>query len=116
MRKFRLPVSGILIGLLNGLFGAGGGIIAVTAFQKMGMSDKSSHATAVAVMLFLSAVSGFLYWYHGQVSLQDILPYLPGGIAGALFGGWLLPKIPDFWLKKISSLFVLYAAVRLFFK
>ena len=39
MRKFRLPVSGILIGLLNGLFGAGGGIIAVTAFQKMGMSD-----------------------------------------------------------------------------
>ncbi len=116
MKKIQLSASGILIGLLNGLFGAGGGIVAVAAFQKMGMSDKESHATAVAVMLFLSAVSGFLYLYRGQVSLRDVLPYLPGGVAGALFGGWLLPKIPDFWLRKIFSLFILYAAVRLFLR
>ena len=109
-------LSGALTGIINGLFGAGGGIVAVTAFQKMGMPDKSAHATAVAVMIFLSAVSGFLYWYKGYVSLADVLPYLPGGIAGAIVGGWLLPKIPDFWLKKIFSLFILYAAVRLFCK
>ena len=64
MKKMRTYGTGILIGLLNGLFGAGGGIVAVTAFEKMGMPDKSSHATAVAVMIFLSAVSGFLYWYN----------------------------------------------------
>ena len=108
MKKMRTYGTGILIGLLNGLFGAGGGIVAVT--------DKSSHATAVAVMIFLSAVSGFLYWYNGYVSFADVLPYLPGGIAGSVFGGWLLPKIPDFWLKKVFSLFILYAAVRLFLK
>ena len=68
MKKMRTYGTGILIGLLNGLFGAGGGIVAVTAFEKMGMPDKSSHATAVAVMIFLSAVSGFLYWYNGHVS------------------------------------------------
>lgn len=59
MKKMRTYGTGILIGLLNGLFGAGGGIVAVTAFEKMGMPDKSSHATAVAVMIFLSAVSDF---------------------------------------------------------
>ena len=96
MKKMRTYGTGILIGLLNGLFGAGGGIVAVTAFEKMGMPDKSSHATAVAVMIFLSAVSGFLYWYNGHVSFADVLPYLPGGIAGSVFGGWLLPKIPEF--------------------
>ena len=116
MKNIKMPVAGLFIGLLNGLFGAGGGIVAVTAFQKMGMPDKSAHATAVAVMIFLSAVSGFLYWYNGYVSLADVLPYLPGGIAGAIVGGWLLPKIPDFWLKKIFSIFILYAAVRLFCK
>lgn len=78
MKKMRTYGTGILIGLLNGLFGAGGGIVAVTAFEKMGMPDKSSHATAVAVMIFLSAVSGFLYWYNGHVSFADVLPYLPG--------------------------------------
>ena len=52
MKKMRTYGTGILIGLLNGLFGAGGGIVAVTAFEKMGMPDKSSHATAVAVMIF----------------------------------------------------------------
>ena len=116
MKKMRTYGTGILIGLLNGLFGAGGGIVAVTAFEKMGMPDKSSHATAVAVMIFLSAVSGFLYWYNGHVSFADVLPYLPGGIVGSVFGGWLLSKIPDFWLKKVFSLFILYAAVRLFLK
>ena len=116
LKKMRMPTVGFLIGLLNGLFGAGGGIVAVAAFQKIGMTNKQSHATAVAVMIFLSAVSGFLYWYHGYVSVSDVLPYLPGGIAGGIFGGWLLPKIPDFWLKKIFSLFSLYAAIRLFFK
>ncbi|MDD3193261.1 MAG: sulfite exporter TauE/SafE family protein [Oscillospiraceae bacterium] len=116
MQYFQMAGTGILIGLLNGLFGAGGGIVAVTAFQKMGMPDKVSHATAIAVMMFLSAVSGFLYWYRGFVSVSDVIPFLPGGVAGAAFGGWLLPKIPDFWLKKIFSLFILYAAVRLFLK
>ncbi len=51
--------TGILIGLLNGLFGAGGGIVAVTAFEKMGMPDKSSHATAVAVMIFCQQSADF---------------------------------------------------------
>ncbi len=108
--------AGILIGLLNGLFGAGGGIAAVALFEKNGFSRKSAHATAVSIMLFLSAVSGFLYWQRGYVSLSDVLPFLPGGVLGAALGGWLLPKIPDTWLKKIFSLFILYAAVRLFFR
>ncbi len=95
-----MPVAGLFIGLLNGLFGAGGGIVAVTAFQKMGMPDKSAHATAVAVMIFLSAVSGFLYWYNGYVSLADVLPYLPGGIAGAIVGGWLLAENTGFLAEK----------------
>ena len=84
MKKQTTAFYGFLIGLLNGLFGAGGGIVAVKALEKEGLTDKSAHAT--------------------------------GGIAGAVFGGWLLPKIPDFWLRKIFSLFILYAAVRLFFR
>lgn len=109
-------VSGIVIGALNGLFGAGGGIVAVSVLQKDGLDEKSSHATAIPVMMFLSAVSGVLYWYGGHVTFSDVWPYLPGGILGAVLGGWILPRIPDYWLKKIFAVFILYAAVRLFLK
>lgn len=116
MKKCTTAFYGFLIGLLNGLFGAGGGIVAVKALEKEGLTDKSAHATAVLIMVMLSAVSGLFYLQAGYVSFADLLPFLPGGIAGAVFGGWLMPKIPDFWLRKIFSLFILYAAVRLFFR
>ncbi|MBQ1237527.1 MAG: sulfite exporter TauE/SafE family protein [Oscillospiraceae bacterium] len=116
MDKIKTALTGFLIGLLNGLFGAGGGIVAVKALQKEGLSAPSSHATAVAVMAMLSAVSAFFYLQSGTVSFPDLLPFLPGGIAGALLGGWILPKIPDRWLRRIFSLFILYASFRLFFR
>ena len=93
--------------------GIGGGavlLLFLTVFSDIPL------ATAQGINLLFFLPIGALYWYNGHVSFADVLPYLPGGIAGSVFGGWLLPKIPDFWLKKVFSLFILYAAVRLFLK
>ena len=42
---------GVTSGVLNGLFGAGGGCVVVPAMEKfLDMDEKKSHATAIAVI------------------------------------------------------------------
>ena len=56
---------GFLIGIINGLLGAGGGMIAVPALKKLGMEQKDAHRNAVAVILPLSVLSAVLYILRG---------------------------------------------------
>ena len=51
-----LICSGAFIGLLNGFFGGGGGMVCVPILEKvLNLSSKESHATAISV-IFLPAV------------------------------------------------------------
>ena len=113
MGFFLHALAGASIGLLNGLFGAGGGIVAVAFLSKLDGNVKSAHATAILITLFLSAASVWLYLRGGSVALADALPYLPGGVIGAVLGALFLRKIPVFWLRKVFAAFILYSAARL---
>ncbi|MDR1563632.1 MAG: sulfite exporter TauE/SafE family protein [Oscillospiraceae bacterium] len=115
--KLKKILSALGVGLINGLLGAGGGMIAVPALEKNGLEPNKAHASSIAVILPISVLSAGLYLWRGQVELADSLSYIPGGIIGALLGGWLLPKIPAEILKRIFGVFALWAGVRiLFFK
>lgn len=107
--------TGAFAGLLNGLFGAGGGMVVVPMLQKSGLTVQESHATSIAIILPLSILSSLLYLSMGRVGLRDALPYLPLGLVGAAVGGWLLPRVKAVWLHKLFGILVLYSAFRLFF-
>lgn len=107
--------SGVAVGLLNGLFGAGGGMVAVPLLRKNGLSDQESHATSISVILPLSILSAFLYLKSGHTELTKVLTFIPGGILGAIVGAVSLKKIPPKWLRKVFALFMIYAAVRMLF-
>lgn len=62
MRKLYFCILGIITGITNGLFGSGGGIIAVPMLKKSGMSTKESHATSLALTLPLSITSCFFLY------------------------------------------------------
>jgi len=111
--KLKSMATGILVGILNGLFGAGGGMVAVPLLRNNGLEDRQAHATSIAVILPLSLVSVFLYLQSGHMQLDDIFPFLPGGILGAAAGGLLLNKIPVKWLRRIFGILIIYAAIRL---
>lgn len=115
-KNIKVVVSGLLIGVVNGLFGAGGGIVAVPILSKMGLEKKESHANAVAVILPISVLSAVLYFMKGYVAIPDALPYIPTGIIGALLGTYSLRKISPLWLKRIFGVFIIYAGVRLLMK
>ena len=116
-KKTLLPAAaGICIGFINGLLGAGGGIIAVPVLHRMGLERKQAHANAVAVMLPVSIMSAVLYLINGYVTVSDALPYIPGGIAGAVAGTYIMKKISPLWLKRIFGGFMVYAGIRLLLK
>ena len=50
----RAALTGGLCGVLNGLFGAGGGIAAVPLLKAGGLEQKKAHATSLAVILPLA--------------------------------------------------------------
>lgn len=114
--KLSTALSGFAIGIVNGLLGAGGGMIAVPLLKKIGLEQKSAHANAIAVILPISILSAFLYLYKDYVNLSDAIPFIPTGILGALLGTYFLRKISPLWLKRIFGAFMIYAGVRLLIK
>ncbi len=108
--------SGLLIGGINGLLGAGGGMIAVPMLKKAGLEQKEAHANAVAVILPITVLSAVLYIIKGYVGIPDALPYVPTGIIGSVLGTMILKKISPVWLKRIFGAFMVYAGVRLLLK
>lgn len=114
--KILYSLLGVLIGTVNGLLGAGGGMIAVPLLKKIGLNQADAQANAIAVIWPISVVSTMLYLISGKTQISDVLIFLPGGIAGALLGTFLLSKIPAPWLKKIFGAFMIWAGVRVWLK
>lgn len=114
MKKYLKIITGISCGILNGLFGSGGGVVAVPMLEMSGLEVKKSHATSVAVIFFLSLMSAVAYGFRGNLDFMSALNYVPWGIAGALLGTFLLKKTPNSLLRRIFGAVVLAGAVRTF--
>lgn len=112
MKKCFPAVTGILTGFINGLFGAGGGIIAIPLLKRCGLSQKECHATSLAVTMPLSVLSAFLYLRFAETEFKYALMFIPGGIFGALLGAFIMKKISPTALKRIFGAVVIFAAVK----
>lgn len=113
-KKFTVYILGLITGVVSGLLGAGGGMIAVPSLKKAGLNTKEAHSNAVAVILPIAILSAVLYLIDGRMSIAKTLPFLPGGLIGAYIGTLLLKKISPFWLVKIFGAFMVYLGVRMF--
>jgi len=109
-------LGGALVGVLNGMLGAGGGMLVVPMLKKLGLAQREAHATAVAVIFPLSVLSAGAYLLLGHFQLGQAAGYLLPGAAGALLGALLLSKIPAPWLRKIFACFMVWAGIRMVMK
>lgn len=114
--KLKFTAAGLLCGLLNGLFGSGGGTAAVPILERMGLSPRSSHATSVALILCLSVSAAIGYGLGGNLDPALALPFLPGGLLGAAVGAVLLKRIDNGRLRRIFGGLLLLAAGQLFLR
>ncbi|MBR2445717.1 MAG: TSUP family transporter [Clostridia bacterium] len=102
----------LLAGVINGLLGAGGGIIlvfALTLFCKGALPDRRDlYATALVVTLSLTVVSTLLYIKGGNAPPADLSRFVLPAIAGGVAGGLLLGKISS---KALGRLFAVLLIV-----
>lgn len=114
MKKFIPALIGIFTGFANGIFGSGGGTVAVPTMEKFLKTEPhKSHATAIALILPLSAVSAAIYIFKTEVPFSVLIPVTLGSVAGGILGAKFLKKVPTKYLHKIFALFMLAAAVRM---
>ncbi len=116
--KFRIKSSaiGFTSGVLNGLFGSGGGIAAVPLLERLGIEPKKSHATSVIIIFFLSIAATIGYYVSGGLDFNTAFSYIPSGLAGAAVGTVLLGKIDNSLLRRIFGVIMLISAVRMLFR
>ena len=106
-------VAGGLAGLLNGLFGAGGGLVLVPLLINwLKLEEKVAFATSVAIILPLSIASYALFCVQGGNVWKEALPYLVGGIVGGLLSIKLFRNISAVWLHRLFGILILYGAVK----
>lgn len=113
--KLKKVWTGGISGFFNGLFGSGGGVIAVMFLRSILSDEKKAHASATLMILIMSTVSFVLYAIYGHVDWQTGLKLVPGGIIGALIGTFALKNIKNTKLKKLFAVvLVVSGAVMLF--
>ena len=106
-------IAGAAGGLVNGLFGGGGGMVLLPLLTKWSkLEARSAFATCVAIIFPMCCVSTAVSLSQVRPALGLVLPYLAGGVAGGLLGGLTFEKVPVRLLKGIFGLFLLYAGVR----
>ena len=114
-----MPLS-FAAGVINGLFGCGGGIIAVAAFswalkdernrQKRTQEAFSMTVCSVAAM---SLAAAFVYRTFGAIDGINTAEYLLPALGGGAVGAVLLGKINTRVLKKIFAVLIIYSGVKM---
>lgn len=112
---------GGLAGLINGLLGAGGGII-ITYYlsHTLGKAQNNGNiifANAVATMLPISIVSFGFYLIKGYITLdKNVLSLIPSAIIGGILGAFLLTKLRFKTIKIIFAFLVTVSGFLMIFK
>ncbi len=113
-RRIFIALAGLFIGVVNGIFGAGGGMLAVPALSFIcGFDDKHSHATAIAVILPLCLVSTIVYALRGSFELAIVAPTVVGVVLGGIAGALLLKKLSNDVISFLFYGLMLFAGIKM---
>ena len=109
-----LITAGACAGAVNGLFGAGGGMILVPLLSLLtDLQDREIFSASIAIILPICIVSLTATAVTGSVAWTASLPYLAGSAAGGLLSGLYGQKIPTVWLHRCLGILILWGGVRL---
>ena len=111
---WRFCVSGLLTGLVNGFFGAGGGMILIPLLTRLcRVEDKQAFASSLSIIFPICVTSLAVYLFRGGVDFSGVWPYLLGGLAGGVLGGLLFRRVSAGFLHKALGLLILWGGFRL---
>ena len=111
-----LILSGIFTGAVNGVFGGGGGMIAVPLLNSLLKKPTNvSHATAILVILPISLASGIIYLLNGYFDAELFIAVGIGGLIGGFLGAELLGKLSAGTITLIFAVIMFAAGIKMIF-
>ncbi|MFQ6752204.1 MAG: sulfite exporter TauE/SafE family protein [Clostridia bacterium] len=112
VKKWQILLFGAMIGVINGFFGGGGGMIVVPLLNKLfGLEQKKAQATALFVILPISIVSTIVYLCFNSIDFATGWPVILGIVAGGVAGAKLLNRLNNNAVKGIFIFFMLLGGV-----
>lgn len=112
-KKAGIIIAGAVAGAVNGLFGAGGGMVLVpllTIFSNF--EEEEIFPTSVSIILPICFVSLWMRSMNTPLPLDEALPYLLGSLLGGILAGMSSNKIPIKWLHRGLGILILYGGVK----
>ena len=111
--QFGAALSGLLAGIVNGIFGGAGGLVLIPALRLWTDAEEDTiFPMSVSVMLPVCVLSLFLASRRTPLPWSDAMPYLLGSTAGGVLVGFLGKKIPTKWLHRGFGIMLLWGGVR----
>jgi len=108
-----LLLAGGLAGIVNGLLGAGGGMVLVPLLTGWtSLSEDEIFPASISIILPICLVSLWTAGQTGQIPWRQSIPYLLGSAAGGILAGVLGKRIPVKWLHRGLGILILWGGVR----
>lgn len=116
MRKssfWGILLAGAAAGSVNGLFGAGGGMVLVPLLTMLtDLKEEEIFPASITIIAPLCVVSLAVTAAAGSIAWKASLPYLAGGTLGGLAAGLWGKKIPVKWLHRGLGILILWGGFR----
>lgn len=112
-----LIITGLVAGMLSGMFGIGGGIIIVPALVFfIGMTQHQAQGTSLGVlMLPIVALGAYNYYKTGNLDVRASLIIASTFLIGGYFGSKISLSIDHVMLKRIFGVLMIFVAVKMIF-
>lgn len=108
-----MAVCGICAGAVNGLFGAGGGMVLVPLLTWLTtLQEDAVFPASVSIILPICLISLSLTLSPGDVPWNLAIPYLISSTLGGVLAGIFSKKIPTIWLHRLLGVLILWGGVR----
>ena len=109
----KLILAGAVAGAVNGLFGAGGGMVLVPLLGMTGVLEEDERfPSSITIILPICLVSLIFTAVQSGLDTISALPYLIGSAVGGVLAGIWGRKIPVCWLHRGLGILILWGGLR----
>ena len=113
LKHWGFLVAGACAGAINGLFGAGGGMVLIPLLNKFtDLEEDALFPASVVTILPICIISLLLTEPPTSLSLGITGALLIGSALGGLLAVPLGKRIPTIWLHRSLGLFILWGGIR----
>ena len=106
-------LAGSGAGIVNGLFGAGGGMVLVPLLSLLTpLKEDAIFPSSISIILPICLISLSITAITGEIPWAQAIPYLSGSGLGGLLAGIWGKKIPVTWLHRGLGILILWGGLR----